>query len=444
MPTFPPSDFVYWFRTVSPYIYAHRNNTFVIYFSSEVILGHHFPSLIQDIAVLNGLGIRLVLVYGIRTHIDRRLAVRGNVPHYSHGIRITDDIALECTKEAAGTVRVDIEALLSMGLAHLPMASTRIRVVSGNFVIAQPVGIRDGVDFQHTGEVRRIDVEALQSILHANYIPLLSAIGYSPTGEYFNLRSEEVAAATAIALQADKLLLLGEEEGIFLSERQWIRQLTTTEAEVLLTRETMFSSEVRSHLKMAVRACREGVKRVHLLNRHLDGAVLLELFTRDGVGTLISEAPFDTLRPGQVQDIPGLLALILPLEQSGVLVPRSKERLETDIEKYTVIERDGFIIGCVALYPFLHDKMGELACLALHPEYRGDKRGEQLLIHVEQRACALGLQRLFVLSTQTVNWFRERGFVLAAVGDLPEEKRAVYNRQRKSKILIKNIGSVTH
>lgn len=430
-------SFVRWFRGSSPYIHAHRGKTFVVYFGGEAVADPSFPGLIHDFALLNSLGVRLVLVHGIRAQIDSRLAARGLTALYCLGLRVTDRAALECVKEAAGTVRVEIEALLSMGLANSPMAGARIRVASGNFIVAKPVGVRDGVDFQHTGEVRRVDADGIRAALDRGDVVLLSAVGYSPTGEIFNLRSEEVATTAAIALQADKLLLLGEEECCSPQDGKLIRQLTTLEAEDLLVDETALAADVVPHLKAAARACAEGVERAHLLDRHIDGAVLLELFSRDGIGTLVSRTPFETLRPARVHDVPGILDLIVPLEQKGVLVPRSRERLESEIEDYTVIERDGLVIGCAALHTFAEAGVGELACLVLHPEYRGDKRGERLLERVEGRARAAGLGRLFALTTQTAHWFRERGFEPAGLGDLPEARRASYNPQRNSKVLVK-------
>lgn len=440
MPTSDPS-FVRWFRGSSPYIHAHRGKTFVVYFGGEAVADPLFANLVHDFALLNSLGIRLVLVHGIRAQIDSGLAARGLAARYHLGLRVTDRMALECAKKAAGTVRVEIEALLSMGLANSPMAGARIRVVSGNFVTAKPAGVRDGVDFQHTGEVRRIDAEGIRGELDRGNVVLLSAVGYSPTGEIFNLRSEEIATAAAIALKADKLLLLIEQNCVSPADGALLRQLTTSEGRALLQDEQALAVDLIPHLHAAVKACEEGVERAHLLDRHIDGALLLELFTRDGVGTLVSRTAFETMRPAWVQDVAGILDLLRPLEQKSVLVPRSRERLETDIDDYMVIERDGMVIGCAALHAFPAGDMGELACLVLHPDYRGEKRGERLLEHMEGKALAGGMSRLFVLTTQTAHWFRERGFEPADVDDLPEIRRVAYNPKRNSKVLIKVLSA---
>jgi len=436
-----PHAFVRWFRDSSPYIHAHRGRTFVVSFGGEAVSDGLFAGLANDFSLLNSLGIRLVLVHGIRTQVEQRLKARGVELRYENGLRVTDAAALECVKEAAGAVRVEIEALLSMGLANSPMAGARIRVASGNFVIAKPLGVRGGVDFGHTGEVRRIDAEGIRGKLEQGNVVLLSPIGYSPTGEVFNLSAEEVATAVATALGADKLLLLTEHDCPFLGEGRPLRQLTTREAAALIDAEKTLVEEVVPHLRAAITACCAGVQRAHLLNRHVDGVILLELFTRDGIGTLISSSPFEEMRPATINDVGGILDLIMPLEENGVLVKRSREHLEMEIDDFVVIERDGLILGCAALHPFAVGRMGELACLALHPDYRGERRGERMLAHVETQARAAGLNKLFVLTTQTTHWFREHGFEAAAVGELPMARQAIYNYQRNSKVLIKALDN---
>jgi len=433
------SCFVRWFRDSTPYIHAHRGRTFVVSFGGEALADGLFADLVHDFALLNSLGVKLVLVHGARPQVEQRLRARGFQMRYVNGLRVTDEAALECVKEAAGTVRVEIEALLSMGLANSPMSGARIRVASGNFVVAKPLGVRDGVDFGHTGEVRRVDAESIRSKLGQGDVVLLSPIGYSPTGEVFNLGAEEVATSVAVALKADKLLLLTEEACIDRKNGKPYRQLTTEEAQALLKANDVLSAEAVPHLKAAVNACQHGVRRAHLLNRHIDGAVLLELFTRDGVGTLVSLSPFETLRQADIKDVGGILELIRPLENKGVLVKRSREHLEMDIQDFNVIERDGMIVGCAALHSHPEEAMAEIACLALHEDYRGDNQGERLLGYLEDKAQGAGLKQLFALTTQTTHWFREHGFEPASVADLPPARQAQYNPHRNSKILIKDL-----
>ncbi len=432
-------QFVNWFRHSSPYINAFRGRTFVITFGGEAVADHHFASLIHDIALLNSLGVRLVLVHGARPQIEQRLNERGADIRYVNGLRVTDATALACVKEAVGTLRVEIEALLSMGLANSPMAGARIRVSSGNAVTAKPVGVRDGVDYCHTGEVRRIDAEAIRQQLNEGGLVLLSPLGYSPTGEVFNLTATEVATATAVALKADKLISLIEAPGVAGPRKRLLRQLTLPEAKRVLAQPGVFSEEVFTHLQSALRACQNGVRRAHLLDRHIDGGLLLELFTRDGIGTMITADIYEGTRRATIDDIGGLLELIAPLEAAGILVPRSRERLEIDIEHFTVVERDGTIIACAGFYPFIEKKAAEIACFVVHPDYQDLGYGSALLEQLETEAQLLNITRIFVLTTRTSHWFRERGFAPGSLQDLPVARRRLYNYQRNSKIYVKTL-----
>jgi amino-acid N-acetyltransferase len=350
---------------------------------------------------------------------------------------VTDEVALECVKEAVGATRVELEALLSMGLPNSPMAGARLRVATGNFITAQPVGVVDGVDYQYTGRPRRIDADGIRQRLDDGAIVVLTPIGYSATGEAFNISSHEVAAATAIALRADKLIGLLEGQGVLESEARAPSQLTPQEAEQLLRSGRDLGHDVQRHLAAAIAACRGGVPRAHLVSRQTDGSLLRELFTRDGEGTMVTSETFEGVRSATHADIGGILALIEPLEEQGILVRRPREMLENDIDRFTVIERDGMVVACAALYPYADETIAELACLVVHPDYRTSGRGEQLLQYIERQCNAQGLRRLFVLTTQTAHWFRERGFETCDLDELPEARRSVYDQQRRSKILLK-------
>ncbi len=429
--------FVQWFRQASPYINAHRGKTFVVLFGGEAVEADSFSSLIHDLALLDSLGVRLVLVHGARAQIEARLQEAGRTPRYVGGLRLTDTEDLGYVKQAIGRLRIRIEARLSMGLANSPMHGARLRVVSGNLITARPLGVREGVDYGFTGEVRRIDDRAIRLWLDQDAIVLLSPLGYSPTGEIFNLSAEDVATATAMALRADKLLVLSEGPDLHDTQGRLLRQLSLSDARHLLTEQPDLPEEAARHVRLALRAGQAGVRRVHRISRQINGALLLELFTRDGVGTLITSDIYEGLRPATIDDIGGMLVLIQPLEDDGTLVRRSRERLEVEIERFIVIERDGTIIGCAALYPFAEERLGELACVAVHPAYRNGGRADALLRFIERQARALGLQRLFVLTTRTAHWFRERGFEPAEVADLPMQKQTLYNWQRRSKVFIK-------
>ncbi|MCC6302499.1 MAG: amino-acid N-acetyltransferase [Gammaproteobacteria bacterium] len=432
-------QFVDWFRSSSPYINAFRGRTFVIVFGGEVISEQRFTGLAHDIALLNSLGIRLVLVHGSRPQIEQRLRERKVRMQYVRGLRITDKDSLECVKEAAGVVSVEIEAMLSMGLANTPMAGARIRVASGNFVTAQPLGILEGIDHLYTGKVRRIDHQAIQQQLDGGAIVLLSPIGYSPTGEVFNLTALEVASATAVALKADKILYLVEAHGLEDANGRLLRELTPSGAERELSGKPDLPQTMVEVLRYAVESCRSGVRRAHLIDHRRDGALLLELFTRDGIGTMISTDLYEGTRQATIEDVGGILTLIAPLEREGILVRRSREHLEIGIGQFTVIERDGMVIACAAFQPFAEERVGELACLAVHPDYRHNGHGEALLRLIESEARKRGIDRLFVLTTHASHWFQERGFQSAEIGRLPVARQAMYNYQRNSQVLIKTL-----
>ena len=432
--------FVKWFRAAAPYIHAFRGKVFVVAFGGEVLMEGEFVELAHDINLLNSLGVRIVLVHGARPQIEKRLHERGVGTNYVNGLRITDDEALICVKEAVGTVRVEIEAMLSMGLANSPMAGADIRVASGNFVTARPLGVRDGVDLRHTGEVRKVDAPGIRRRLDQGEIVLLSPLGYSPTGETFNVSLEDVAASASVALGADKLIFLMETQGVTEKKGKLLQELTAEEADQVLTKSKSLQEDVKLYLPCAIRACRNGVARSHLISRHLDGAILQELFTRQGVGTMVTRGPVEKMRTATIDDVGGILALIEPLEHEGVLVRRSRELLEMEIDRFVLLEHDNLLIGCAALYPFPDEKTAELACLAIHKDFRNAGRGETLLNYIEEAAVKKGFRKLFVLTTRTAHWFVERGFVETDVAALPRQKQALYNYQRKSKVFVKTIG----
>ncbi len=432
------NSFVDWFRASSPYIHAHRGKTFVIAFDGEAVASGQFTNLVHDIALLQGLGIRLVLVHGARAQIEANLKSKNIQMQYANGLRVTDDLSLVSVKEAVGLVRLEIEAKLSLGLASSPMAGTRIRVASGNFVTARPIGVLNGVDHSHTGEVRRIDTSAIHAQLDNGNIVLLSPLGYSPTGEIFNLSATDVANRVAIKLNAEKLIYLTEEKDL-VRRKNSDNHLTPGAIATFIKRRKKLSRKTGHKLNNAADACRSGVKRVHLVERSIDGALLRELFTRDGSGFMVTAETYERIRPAKVDDVTGIIDLIAPLENKGVLVKRSRDVLETEIDNFVVLERDGMIIGCAALYCFDEKNMAELACILVHPDYQSEGKGDMLLQYMEKRAASKGISELFVLTTQTLHWFQERGFKRADISILPKRKRDLYNFQRNSKVAVKNL-----
>ena len=433
MPQINP-DYVHWFRNSAPYINTHRGKTFVIMFGGEAVNHPNFSNLIHDFALLHSLGIKLVLVHGARPQIEKNLTGTGITSPLHHDIRVTPREAMPAILQAVGSIRLQIEAQLSMGLANSPMFGSRIDAVSGNFVTARPFGVRDGVDYQMTGEVRAIDVDAIKNNLRHNQIVILGSMGYSATGEVFNLLGEDVALSAAVALGADKLIFLGEETGIN-DHGRLLREMIPNEVDRFL-RDRDLNCEINYFLYCAGKACREGVHRTHIISYAKDGALLEELFTRDGSGTLISHDPYEEIRHAEIDDVVGLTELLAPLEAEGILVPRSRERLEQEIDNYSVIERDGMILGCAALHQ-LDDSSAEVAYVAVHPDYRKGSRGADLLAFLEQQARSHGLQKLFVLTTRTAHWFVEQGFVEVDAAALPEARLKQYHNGRNSKVFEK-------
>jgi amino-acid N-acetyltransferase len=438
--TTPKSDaFVTWFRQVAPYIHAFRGRTFVIAFGGEAVAERgRFAQFVHDVNLLAALGIRLVLVHGARPQIEAQLKGRKLRSRFVRGLRVTDAESLAAVKQAAGVLRVELEAMLSQGLPNSPMAGAQIRVASGNYITARPLGVLDGVDFQFTGQVRRVDAQAISRRLDAGEVVLVPHIGYSPTGEVFNLAWEDVAENVAVAVKADKLLMFCERlpagaDGGLLAE------LTAKEALALAKRATGLPPPTARALEHVSRAVISGVRRAHLLPRRVLGATLLELFTHSGIGSMITADPVEQLRPAGVEDVGGILALIEPLEADGTLVKRNRDLLESEITNFHVIEHDGVIVGCAALYRFAADRSGELACLAVAEGYRDSGYGERLLKVCEEQAKKHRLKRLFALTTRAAHWFLSQGFKPGDVSALPSDRQQLYNWKRGSKVFLKRL-----
>ena len=437
------TELVEGFRHSVPYINTHRGKTFVIMLGGEAIEHENFSSIVNDIGLLHSLGIRLVVVYGARPQIDANLAAHHHEPLYHKNIRVTDAKTLELVKQAAGTLQLDITARLSMSLNNTPLQGAHINVVSGNFIIAQPLGVDDGVDYCHSGRIRRIDEDAIHRQLDSGAIVLMGPVAVSVTGESFNLTSEEIATQLAIKLKAEKMIGFCSSQGVTNDDGDIVSELFPNEAQARVEAQEEkgdYNSGTVRFLRGAVKACRSGVRRCHLISYQEDGALLQELFSRDGIGTQIVMESAEQIRRATINDIGGILELIRPLEQQGILVRRSREQLEMEIDKFTIIQRDNTTIACAALYPFPEEKIGEMACVAVHPDYRSSSRGEVRLERIAAQAKQSGLSKLFVLTTRSIHWFQERGFTPVDIDLLPESKKQLYNYQRKSKVLMADLG----
>ncbi|MBT0571039.1 amino-acid N-acetyltransferase [Curvibacter sp. CHRR-16] len=440
--------FVPWFRSVAPYIHKFRHQTFVIGLAGEAIAAGKLPNLVQDLALIQSMGVRIVLVHGFRPQVNEQLKAKGHEPRYSRGIRITDEVALDCAQEAAGQLRYEIEAAFSQGLPNTPMAGSTVRVISGNFITARPVGIVDGVDFQHSGLVRKVDTAGIMRSLDMGALVLLSPFGFSPTGEAFNLAMEEVATSVATELQADKLIFITEVPGIRMrpmepagEDNPIDTELPLAQAERLLRDlpPANLPTDVGFYLQHCVTACKSGVERSHIIPFSVDGSILLEVYVHDGIGTMVVDEKLEELREATSDDVGGILQLIEPFEKDGTLVKRSRTEIERDIDQYTILEHDGVIFACAALYPYPEEKTAEMAALTVSPEVQGQGDGERVLKRIEQRAKASGLESIFVLTTRTMHWFIKRGFAPVDPDWLPEARKRKYNWDRRSQVLVKKL-----
>ncbi len=441
--------FVPWFRSVAPYIHMHRGKTFVVALAGEAIAAGKLQHIAQDLALIQSMGVKIVLVHGFRPQVNDQLKAKGHAARYSHGMRITDEVALDCAQEAAGQLRYEIEAAFSQGLPNTPMAGSTVRVISGNFITARPVGVLDGVDFQHSGLVRKVDVGGIMRTLDLGAMVLLSPFGFSPTGEAFNLTMEEVATSVAIALQADKLIFLAEIPGVRINplepeseENQVDTELPLAAAEQLLASlpSPQQPTDTSFYLQHCVKACKAGVERSHIIPFATDGALLLEVYVHDGIGTMVIDEKLESLREATADDVGGILQLIEPFEKDGTLVKRGRTEIERDVANYTIIEHDGVIFACAALYPYPEAKTGEMAALTVSPQSQGQGDGEKVLKRIEQRARGMGLDSIFVLTTRTMHWFLKRGFVQADPDRLPEARKHRYNWDRRSMVFVKKLS----
>ncbi|PAT34582.1 amino-acid N-acetyltransferase [Vandammella animalimorsus] len=440
--------FVPWFRSVAPYIHKFRHQTFVVGICGEAIAAGKLQNLVQDLALVHSMGVKIVLVHGFRPQVNEQLLAKGHQPQYYKGHRITDPVTLDCAQEAAGQLRFEIEACFSQGLPNTPMAGSKVRVISGNFITARPMGILDGVDFQHTGKVRKVDADGIRHALEMDSIVLLSPFGSSPTGEAFNLGMEEVASSIAIALKADKLLYVCELPGIRQQPDQppaednpIVTEMTLADARALLQRSPQAEqpTDTGFYLSYCIKACEGGVERSHIIPYAVDGSMLLEIYVHDGIGTMVVDERLEEVRQATADDVAGILQLIEPFENDGTLVKRSRTDIERDINNYTIVEHDGVIFGCAALYPYPEERTGEMASVTVSPHAQGQGDGEKLLKRIEQRARAQGLKSIFVLTTRTMHWFIKRGFETVDPDWLPQARKEKYNWSRKSRVLVKHL-----
>lgn len=414
-------EFIHHLRQSSPYMARHRGKTLVIYLPGSLI--SHPETLLEfakDCLLLKNLGIQPILTLGATEQIDQACLESGYTWQTHLGQRITEGQHLTLFQQTLGWVRSQLEAAFSQASAeqHSP-----ITLVSGNWAIAQPKGVIDGIDFQHTGRLRKINQAAIKATLDAPQIALLTPLSYSLTGEVFNLNTLELAFALSQQLQVDKLMLYQPSERM----AKLPKSMSLTEA-----LNAPLPNPLSSHLQNYA----QGIPRIHLMDEMQPGSILLELFSRDGLGSLIFTDRYHHIRPAKIDDVAGILNVIAPLEKKGILVKRSRETLELEIENFIVLTLDQSIIGCAALYP-IDQTTAELACLAVDHDYQGQDFGRELMQNIEQLARQAHFSRLCLLTTHTQHWFIEHGFQPATLQDLPPARQQLYNYQRQSKVLIK-------
>ncbi len=415
------------FRSAAPYIYAHQGNVFVITIPNTMLESEHLSALVQDLALMQTLGIKLVLVYATGLFTKNRKKTL-----------VIDNKKLIKLQHKIGELQSCLESLFSTGLINTPMAGMKLTTVSGNFVYAKPTGVVNGIDLQFHGEVRRVDTQAILNQLNNDNIVLLSSIGYSSSGECFYLDEYDVATTVAASIPSEKLIFLMDEKTLLNSRKQRIKFLTLSSAQALLSRRKTLSPSIRQYIEFAINACLNRVQRVHLLSTSVPGALLQELYSHDGAGTLVTAEQYDDIRPATIEDVGGIISLINPLEDQQVLVQRTREQIELEIHNYDVIEHDGFVIACGALHPLNEKNIAEIACLAVHPDYQKEGLGNRLLNHLEKKAWALNLNSVFVLTTKALHWFREHGYHKSSIQELPVSKQKTYNYQRNSRVYLKH------
>jgi len=427
---------VQWFRDAAPYIHSHRGKTFVIFLSGNSVHQASFTSLARDISLLQSLGIKVVAVHGARVQIEAELKKQKLTPKIVDGLRVTDDRTLTIVKEKVSDVKLKIEAALSIGMGDRQVYNFQAKVASGNFIKASPIGIINGVDFRHSGKVRKVNADSINELLAQNVIVLLSSLGFSAAGEVFNLNAEDVATKTAIELKADKLLILNYEQEE-LSSHDNTNFLTSKSASELLVSGKLGNAGKRS-MQSAITACKKGISRVHLLNSRTDGILLEELFTPGGAGILITDEPYEKIRGAKPKDVATIVSLVKPLQKIGILAKRTEAEIQNDIDNFYVLEQDQKLIGVIALYVYPKN-IGEIACVVVHPDYQQQGHGAKLLKFIEMTAKTLDLDKLFILSTQTMQWFMEHSYVQTEIAKLPIKKQDIYNYARNSKPFIKRL-----
>ena len=427
-------------REVFSYNRRFQDALFVLKIDSPIIDHPYFSLLVKDLALLHQNGIKIIIIPGAHDRINEILT-QYKIPYDSaRGVRISSEESINFIKMAAFDVCNKVMTLLS---------GNGIYSVIGNWVKARALGVVDGVDFKHTGQVERIRTEAVNTLLNEGHIPIFPCIGWNSNGDPYNVSSDELARVIAQSMQASKLFFLSAEDvltnqsctipdDVSLSQDGRLSKLSLSQAEhfIKLNENNPLSDKIHC----AIAACQEGVDRVHILDGRIEGAVLKEIFSNLGIGTMVYSNIYERIRPMKRRDISSVLSLMKPFVDNGILIPRSREQLEEKLDDYVVYAMDGILHGCAALHRYGNQK-AEIAGLAVDNQFVHLKIGKKIVFYLLEKGKEAGLNEIFVLTTKTSDWFLNMGFVPAGLEALPEEKRLQYNRNRNSRILVyKNDG----
>lgn len=421
------------------YVQQYRDTTFVIKIDSTLTSHPYFPIFIRDVVLLHNAGIKIVLIPGSRMRINEILSSFNMEYQTVNGIRITTDETIPIVKMAAFDVSNQLMTLL---------AENNANAVIGNWIRARGIGVRDGLDYKSTGMIDKVDGESIRGILNDNMIPIFPNIGWSLRGRPYNISSNELALRISEELGADKLFFITESEGILgdrfnlpssirLTKEGLIPQLTAREAETILasTDECVYENSDLQMLTMGCQALRSGVSRVHIIDGRVDGVLLKEIFSNKGLGTMIYTGSYNNIREAEHTHIPDILRITEELVQKGILIPRSFEDIENALDDYVVYEVDNTLHGCGALKEY-SGKSAEIYSIAVDSSYSSMGVGKKIISYLINRAIQKGCETLFLLTTQTTDWFIDRGFREGSVEDLPKEKQKRYNYERMSRVLI--------
>jgi amino-acid N-acetyltransferase len=422
-------------RGILQYVPRFRDRIFVVAVDGDIVASPNFSNILLDLAVLRSLNIKVVLVHGAGQQIEQLAAARGVTISNADGTGIIDDVTLKISLEAATNVLNDI----MQGLT-----SVDLRAAYPNAIIAHPAGILGGQDYQHLGRVERVDTQALGLFLDQGIMPLVPPIGYDGEGRTFRVNSDAIAVEVADAMRAMKIIYLTGADGVTIGG-EMIHQLSMVEAEDLVKKKrSQVPARLLSKVEHAARACRQGIPRVHLLNGNVNEALLAEVFSPDGIGTMVYSNEYQQIRRVYKKDVRAMMALIRQSVASEELVRRTRADILVHLEDYWVLEVDRNLVACVAVHIYPDQKLAELACLYVAKSHEGQGYGRKMMSFAEQLAGEKGAQYLFALSTQAFNFFQQKGGYSEVSPDaLPPERRKKYDASgRNSKVMQKAVSAV--